>query len=175
MRPLTGTEPGCPDEFDSPEDAQRHDARKLTGLLDSAGVPVLCIMGNDDLVELNSTSERVRSIHGCRVAFGPFAFVGYQYSRPFMGGVFEKPEDEIQTDLVPLAILLDAQTVFVSHSPAKGILDPGFGRDKNHFNVAAGRTPNDASRLKDDATSSSWVTYFPRTYFRTIKRPVSAT
>jgi len=58
---------------------------------------------------------------------GFFRFVGYQYSLPFMGGVFEKPEADIQSDLVPLAPLLDSNTVFVSHSPALGILDPGFG------------------------------------------------
>lgn len=124
---LAGDLLGCPDGFDSPEDAQRHDAQVLTELIDSAEVPVLFIMGNDDLVELNSLSERVQSIHGRRVALGRFAFVGYQYSLPFMGGPFEKPEDEIQTDLVRLATLLGKQTVFVSHSPALGILDPGFG------------------------------------------------
>lgn len=124
---LAGDLLGCPDEFDTPEDAQRHEAQHLNELLDSAGVPVLFIMGNDDLIELNSLSERVLSIHGRRVALGRFAFVGYQYSLPFMGGTFEKPEGEIQSDLVRLAPLLDAQTVFVSHSPAMGILDPGFG------------------------------------------------
>jgi Icc-related predicted phosphoesterase len=124
---LAGDLLGCPDGFDTAEDAQRHEAQSLRELLDSAGVPVLYIMGNDDLVELNSLSERVQSIHGRRVEFGRFAFVGYQYSLRFMGGTFEKPEAEIQTDLVHLATQLDGHTVFVSHSPALGILDPGFG------------------------------------------------
>jgi Icc-related predicted phosphoesterase len=44
-----------------------------------------------------------------------------------MGGTFEKPEPEIEADLAALTDLLDASTVFVSHSPALGILDPGFG------------------------------------------------
>jgi Icc-related predicted phosphoesterase len=124
---LAGDLLGCPDGFDTPEDAQRHEARILTELLTSAGVPVLYIMGNDDLVELNPLSVRVRSIHGRRVEVGRFAFVGYQYSPPFMGGAFEKPEGEMRTDLANLPTLLDARTVFVSHSPALGILDPGFG------------------------------------------------
>jgi len=124
---LAGDLLGCPDGFNTPEEAQRHQAHILTELLESAGVPVLYIMGNDDLVELNSLSERVQSIQGRRVAFARFAFVGYQYSLPFMGGTFEKPESEIHTDLASFATLLDAQTVFVSHSPALGILDPGFG------------------------------------------------
>jgi Icc-related predicted phosphoesterase len=44
-----------------------------------------------------------------------------------MGGIFEKTEAEIKRDLSGLTKLLDSQTVFVSHSPALGILDPGFG------------------------------------------------
>lgn len=56
----------------------------------------------------------------------PFSVVGYQYSLPFMGGTFEKPEAAIAADLAPLAGLVDAGTIFVSHSPAFGILDPGF-------------------------------------------------
>ena len=67
---LAGDLLGCPDGFDTPEEAQQHEAKILTELLDSAGVPVLYIMGNDDLVELNSLSERVQSIHGRRVELG---------------------------------------------------------------------------------------------------------
>ena len=43
-----------------------------------------------------------------------------------MGGVFEKPEEEIAADLFQLESLMDANTVFVTHSPAKGILDKGI-------------------------------------------------
>jgi Icc-related predicted phosphoesterase len=124
---LAGDLLGCPDGFETPEDAQRYDARTVANLLETAGVPVLYIMGNDDLAELDARSPRLQSIHGCRVALGPFSFVGYQYSLPFMGGIFEKSEAGIETDLAPLAGLVDAKAVFVSHSPALGILDPGFG------------------------------------------------
>lgn len=44
-----------------------------------------------------------------------------------MEGTFEKPEADIQIDLAHLPTPFDAETVFVSHSPAFGILDPGFG------------------------------------------------
>ena len=124
---LAGDLLGCPDGFETPEDAQRHDAQQLTKLLESAGVPVLYIMGNDDLVELDARSARVQSIHSRRVALGPFGFLGYQYSLPFMGGIFEKSEAGIEIDLASLARLVDPKTVLVSHSPALGILDPGFG------------------------------------------------
>jgi len=96
---LAGDLLGCPDGFDTPEDAQRHEAKIVTDLLEASGVPVLYIMGNDDLVELDSRSPRVQPIHGRRVTYGQFSFVGYQYSLPFMGGVFEKPETEIASDL----------------------------------------------------------------------------
>jgi Icc-related predicted phosphoesterase len=95
---LAGDLLACPDGFDTPEEAQQHEARKLAKLLDCAGVQVLYIMGNDDLVEMNPLSERVQSIHGRRVEFGSCNFVGYQYSLPFMCGNFEKPEAGIQAD-----------------------------------------------------------------------------
>jgi Icc-related predicted phosphoesterase len=123
---LAGDLLGSPEGFDTPEKAQQSEARMLTELFDGACVPVFYIMGNDDLVELLQT-ERVQSIHERRVCFGRFAFVGYQYSLPFMGGTFEKPEAEIETDLSRFTDLLDSETVFVSHSPALGTLDPGFG------------------------------------------------
>ena len=99
----------------------------LKDLLERAELPVLYIMGNDDLVELDADSKRVQSIHGRRVSCGRFAFVGYQYSLPFMGGTFEKPEADIRIDLAQLPALVGPETVFVSHTPALGILDPGFG------------------------------------------------
>ena len=123
---LAGDLLACPDGFDTPEQAQRHEAQTLTDLLEAACVPVLYIMGNDDLVELDSRSPRIQSIHERRVTIGAFSFLGYQYSLPFMGGVFEKSEDGIDADLAALTRLVDTHTVFVSHSPALGILDPGF-------------------------------------------------
>jgi Icc-related predicted phosphoesterase len=115
-------------------------------------------------VELPVGSERVQSLHGRRVQVGSDAFVGYQYSLPFMGGTFEKPKAGIATDLKALERLVDARTVFVSHSPALGLGETrigshslggflkrqavlahihghshaGFGRHGVHFNVASG-------------------------------------
>ena len=51
---------GCPDGFDTPERAQRHEASLLTDVLHGAAVPVFYVMGNDDLVELNAGSDRRR-------------------------------------------------------------------------------------------------------------------
>jgi Icc-related predicted phosphoesterase len=127
---LAGDLLGCLDGFETPEQAQRHEAAMLIELLETAGAPVLYIMGNDDLIELDSGSDRVRSIHGRKIACGRFTFVGYQYSLPFTGGPFEKPDADIRIDLACLPGPFDAGTVFVSHSPAFGILDPGFGDAK---------------------------------------------
>jgi len=113
--------------FDTPEEAQRHEARLLTDLLKGARLPVLYIMGNDDLVDLTSGAGRVQSIHGREVRCGRFTFVGYQYSLPFMGGTFEKPDTDIRIDLIDLSAHLGPETVLVTHSPAFGILDPGVG------------------------------------------------
>jgi Icc-related predicted phosphoesterase len=124
---LAGDLLGCLDGLNTPEDAQRHQAKLLTDLLGTAGVPILYIMGNDDRVELNANSDRIQPIHGHQVDCGGFAFVGYQYSLPFMGGTFEKPDDDIRSDLNQLPSRLGPKTVFVSHSPAFGILDPGLG------------------------------------------------
>ncbi|MFQ5925968.1 MAG: hypothetical protein ACE5MH_00865, partial [Terriglobia bacterium] len=124
--------------------------------------------GNDDFVALDYEDNRVKPLHARRLEFGGHSFVGYQYSLPFVGGIFEKPESEIEKDVRSLEPLLDEQTVFVTHSPAYGALDrvyagenvgsrslaalldrkpvlahihghnhESFGRDANHFNVAA--------------------------------------
>jgi Icc-related predicted phosphoesterase len=108
------------------EIAQSRDAEAVLDLLEQADCPILYIMGNDDLVELPARSTRFVPLHGRRQEFGPFNFVGYQYSLPFMAGVFEKPESEIAADLASLAPLVDERTVLVTHSPAYGILDLGI-------------------------------------------------
>jgi Icc-related predicted phosphoesterase len=62
-------------------------------------------------------------IHARLVRIGNFDFLGYQYSPPFMGGIYEKPEEEMSKDVRALEPLMTERTVFVTHSPAQGILD----------------------------------------------------
>jgi len=123
---LAGDLLGCPSGYEEIEQAQEADAKRTVETLETIGVPVLFIMGNDDLVTLEPRSERLRSLHGTRVDFAEFNFVGYQYSLPFMGGVFEKPEQEIAGDLADLEQLVDRKTVLVTHSPVYGRLDLGI-------------------------------------------------
>lgn len=167
---LAGDLLGVPDGFETVEDAQRSNGQQILGILEEMPIPVFYIMGNDDLVELEPKNDRVKSLHNRRIDIGEYNFVGYQYTLPFMGGIFEKPEDEIKKDLLKLAPLVDNRTILVTHSPALGFLDKSFldenvgsesirnfierknclahihghihgqfGRDGNHFNVAAGR------------------------------------
>ena len=164
---LAGDLLGVPDGFETVEAAQEFDAGVVATLLESLPVPVYYIMGNDDLVELRPQTDGVRSLNLARVELGAYNFVGYQLTLPFMVGVFEKSEDAIARDLASLAPLMDERSVFVTHSPAWGLLDETllghagsasirdvidrrgvrihihghihgcFGRSGVHFNVAA--------------------------------------
>jgi Icc-related predicted phosphoesterase len=109
-------------EFDC-EEKQTLQAARIISLLETYLVPVIYIMGNDDLISLDYESERLKPLHGRSVRLGQYNFVGYQYSLPFMGGRFEKPEQEIEADMGAIEPLLDDNTVFISHSPVYGVLD----------------------------------------------------
>jgi len=166
---LAGDLLGYPDGFGSIEEAQRADAREVCRHLDRVPVPVFYLMGNDDWVELECGNPAA-SLHARRVTCGQYNLVGYQYSLPFMGGIHEKPEEEILNDMRTIRRLVDEKTLFITHSPVRGILDSTqfgpcgsqalrdvvedarvrahihghihgrFGRHGRHFNVACGKT-----------------------------------
>ena len=150
------------------EEEQRREARTLVSVFKRFPVTTLYLMGNDDFFALDYEDERVRPLHGRRLEFAGYGFVGYQYTTPFVGSLHEKPEEEIEKDLKTLETLLDDRTVLVTHGPAFGVLDrvyagehvgshslaallarrpvlahihghihQCFGREGNHFNVAA--------------------------------------
>jgi Icc-related predicted phosphoesterase len=105
------------------DDEQREEAEVIVAAMKSFHTPTFYIMGNDDFFPLSYEDSTVKPLHGRRVEFGGFSFVGYQYSTPLVGSIHEKPEQEIERDLIPLESLLDGSTVFVTHSPAHGFLD----------------------------------------------------
>jgi Icc-related predicted phosphoesterase len=84
-------------------------------------------MGNDDLVDLGPDVPNIVPIHGRRVELKDFGFVGYQCGPPFMGGPFERTESDLENELKVLSDLMDDLTVLVTHYPAAGMLDGGFG------------------------------------------------
>jgi Icc-related predicted phosphoesterase len=131
---LAGDLLGFPDGFDTPESAQENDRHVVCAALDRLTQPVFYIMGNDDWVDLEGALPRQRSLHGRRVDLGELNLVGYQHTLPFMGGVNEKPESAIASDLVTLESLVDSKTVLVTHGPAYGVLDIGV------FDQSAGST-----------------------------------
>jgi Icc-related predicted phosphoesterase len=166
---LAGDLLGFPDGFETLEEAQRADAQEILHHLEPLDVPLFYIMGNDDWVDLNSLTAAVQSVHGRRCELGAYNLVGYQYSLPFMGGIYERSEEAIASDLALLEPHVDSNTVLMTHGPAHGILDATllgpagsiavrdlvvrrrvrahlhghvhecFGRQDRHFNVAAGR------------------------------------
>ena len=146
---------------------QQKQAEKIVARLRASSVPVLYLMGNDDYVPLDYEDSLIQPLHGRRVEIGEFNFVGYQYTPPFVGDIFMKPDNEIEVDLRALEPLVDARTVLVTQAPAFGSLDlcydenagsrsiadfmltkpvlahihghihDRFGADGNHFNVAS--------------------------------------
>ena len=168
---LAGDLLGVPDGFETIQAAQESDAARIGSILSALPLPVYYIMGNDDLVELRPEAGSVRSLNLTRVDLGTYNFVGYQFTLPFMGGVFEKPEEAIAEDMASIRALMDERTVFVTHGPAFGVLDEtllghagsvsigsavkdrhvrvhihghihgSFGRSGVHFNVAAAGRP----------------------------------
>ena len=94
---LAGDLFGCLDGFDTPEDAQRREASLLADLLQGTGLPVLYIMGNDDLVELNGGSGRFSRSKDAKYIVA-FCVCWISISLPFMGGTFEKPDADIRID-----------------------------------------------------------------------------
>ncbi|MEE9123152.1 MAG: metallophosphoesterase [candidate division NC10 bacterium] len=123
---LAGDLLGYPDGYSNIQEAQRADAKLILETLQPLQIPVLYIMGNDDWIDLDPPGDPFKSIHGRRIDIGSFNFVGYQHTLPFMGGINEKPEEEIARDLELLVRLMDARTVLVTHGPAFGILDLGI-------------------------------------------------
>jgi len=120
---LAGDLLGVPDGYDRVEEAQAAEARHVAERLAAVDCPVFYIMGNDDFVDLKPLSDSIRSVHEARVAFGTFNVVGYQHTLPFMGGINERPEDQIEEDLRRLEDLVDQGTILVTHGPAHGVMD----------------------------------------------------
>ena len=112
--------------FGTVEEAQRANALEILNIISRVNQPVLYLMGNDDMIELEPNVDSIQSINNTSIEIGGLNFVGYQYSLPFMGGIFEKSEDSIRDDLSSVYSLVDDRTVLVTHSPAYGILDIGI-------------------------------------------------
>ena len=128
--------------------AVKDDERTLKGMLKRSGKIVLFVMGNDDgllgdgaewasdgtMVNVNMRKATCRGV----------PFVGYQYTNPYVGGPFEKPECEQEADFLVLGRLLDGNTVLITHGPPAGILD--LAGDGHHLGSMALRRLVDRRR-----------------------------
>ncbi len=78
------------------------------------------IMGNDDGIVGGAWDEDeiFSNVNMKRIDIGMVNIVGYQYTLPFVGGLFEKREEEQQKDMSNIWNLVDESTIFVSHGPA---------------------------------------------------------
>ncbi len=116
---------------------QRKYAERIAKILRRLDAPVLYIMGNDDNVPLGPDDNQLVPIHGKSVEVCGYKFVGYQYTPPFVGDAFVKPDEEIASDLVSFEAMIDRKTVLVTHTPAWGSLDVSFNENVGSRAVAA--------------------------------------
>ena len=98
------------------------DEAKIKSILNTIGIPVLFIMGNDDRFAWED-SKTSFNINQRKVRVKNNFFVGYQYTNPFIGGIFEKTEDEQIVDLQNLKRICEEDYILITHGPAYGILD----------------------------------------------------
>jgi Icc-related predicted phosphoesterase len=133
------------EELHSPEDdaqpkynalieksSQKQETR-FKAILSEAGKPVLFIMGNDDglLTKQWEDTHSIKNINMKRVIIKDVSFVGYQYTNPFVGGLFEKTEEQQLKDVTKLSKMVDSSTILVTHGPAFGLFDKIYDMLKN--------------------------------------------
>ncbi len=92
--------------------SQEHEIKEI---LASAGKPVLMVRGNHDLTDWPSEGN-LYNIHNKRVRIGKYNFVGCQYSVS-------------DAEVASIAGLVDGNTILVTHSAPKGILDSTYVRN----------------------------------------------
>jgi Icc-related predicted phosphoesterase len=113
---------------------------EFKAVLSQARKPVFFIMGNDDgLVTREWTSEgQIQNINQRRIEIGDMNIVGYQYTNPFVGGLFEKTERQQKNDYKKLLELVDSRTILVTHGPAYGFFDQASGYPWKDSEVSIG-------------------------------------
>ncbi len=105
-----------------------HDIQNILSL---SKKPIYFIMGNDDGIVAGglewSNYKNQKNINQKKIHYKEYNFVGYQYTSPFVGGLFEKPETEQEKDFASLEKLIDDNTILVTHGPPYGVMDYNYG------------------------------------------------
>jgi Icc-related predicted phosphoesterase len=119
--------------------AYRQKEKEYKSILLGPGKPVLFIMGNDDGIIAEEWKDEglVQNINQKRVEYGETSFVGYQYTNPFVGGLFEKTEKEQRSDMKQLGRIVDSGTILVTHGPAYGLYDRSWGVSEQEVSVGS--------------------------------------
>jgi len=105
--------------------AYKEQEKELKKILYESGKQILFIMGNDDGIngfEWCSENSTI-NVNQKKFKFKTEVFVGYQYTNPFVGGLFEKTENEQMIDFKILCQVVDQETVLITHGPAYGRFD----------------------------------------------------
>jgi len=101
-------------------------------VLEESGKPIVFVMGNDDGVlgrGCEWTNENyIQNVNQRRIDSGKYNFVGYHYTNPFVGGIFEKSERDQTEDFEELEKIIDKDTILITHGPSWGILDKVDGK-----------------------------------------------
>jgi len=98
---------------------------KLMNILSQSKKHVLFIMGNDDGILENdwSSKGKLLNVNMKRVKFNGYYFIGYSYTNPYVGGKFEKNENEQKLDYNRMLKWVAQHTILITHGPAYGIKD----------------------------------------------------
>jgi Icc-related predicted phosphoesterase len=94
----------------------------IKNIFDGIGIPILFIMGNDDQYEWED-SKNAYNINQKTFDCNGYRFIGYQFTNPFIGGIFEKNEYEQRLDFSELKKLCNNKFILITHGPPFGILD----------------------------------------------------
>ena len=99
--------------------------RKIKQLLIESNKYIFFIMGNDDgLLENNwKSEEKLINVNFRKVKTFNFSIIGYCYTNPFMGGMFERSEERQKKDFLKIKQKLEYPTILITHGPAYGIKD----------------------------------------------------
>lgn len=95
---------------------------KIKHILNKAGKPIFLISGNHDLTAWKSEGNIV-NIHEKKIKFKGLNFVGYKWTS------LHRYEEDHKNDIKKLKKKVGKKTIFVSHTPAAGVLDGGFGHN----------------------------------------------
>ncbi len=100
---------------------------EIKKILLSSGKHIFFIMGNDDGIIEGGIKwpniGKLLNINQKKVKYKGYSFIGYQYTPPFLGGLYEKQEIEQLQDFKTLKSKIDDKTILVTHGPPAGVLD----------------------------------------------------